>query len=146
MAPKATQQDKLYDALMDMVDAFRNPDSKENAGPLLHDVFVWQEIKSIADKNLKAAWSAAQSDEGILPPDDELREEVGQNIPVQTKTYSCIVKVDEARETFDRDAFISSVAAKFKIPAAKLVAVADRSKKPSAAPLSKRVTCAGGRD
>lgn len=135
------QQEKLREHIITAVEAFKAPDKKGESERMLHDVFVWQELSSLAEKNLKAAWAALQSGAGFVEDDDTLREKPGATIAVESKTYSCLIKVDNPRETFDKDEFVSLVAAKFKLNPARVLPLADLAKKQGAAPLSKKIVC-----
>lgn len=137
-----TQQLKLREHILTAVEAFKVPDKKDETERMLHDVFVWQEICSMAEKNLKAAWAAAQSGSGVVEDDDTLRKSAGAAIAAESKTYSCVVKVDNPRESFDKDEFVSLVAAKYKLNPARVLQLAELAKKPTAAPLSKKIVCA----
>lgn len=139
---KAT--DTLRDELAEWVLDYGNPDKKSNVGRALHEIWIWQEIEEFASEARKRAWKAAQvADEGdpIVPPDEELRGDIGEAIVVDSKTYSCVVKVDAPRQNFDRDTFVALVTRKFGIPASKMVALVDAAKKETAAPLTKTIIC-----
>lgn len=113
------------------------PDKKYK---LLGEIFVWQEMETYAKARKEAAWKAAQDIGGLIDSDEDLREYIkGEEIVFETAHFSCIVKVSEARERFDRDTFIKRVAKKYKIPAPDLVKMSDRCKCYSLAPLTKRV-------
>jgi hypothetical protein len=111
----------------------------DNQGSYLADIFIAQETKKWAEDRLKGAWKAAV-DDGVVPEDDALREQAkGEHIITESSQFSCVVKVDTPRANFDKEAFITQVAKKFKIDAAKLTALAETCKGKGQPPLTKRV-------
>ena len=131
--------DDLKDYLADAVGAYK-PDDSGNSARLLHDIWVWQEIKAAADDALRVAWGAAQAAE-LIPSDKELRadEGGGETIVAESQTYSAVVRCDAPRMNFDRDMFVGLVAAKFRLQAGEIAPLVDKAKKETAAPLTKRV-------
>lgn len=136
----ATPLEKLQDFIRVTVGSYTNPEPRSNEGRLLHDIWVWQEVAALAGAAEKAAWQAAQlGDDALIPTDAELRGKAGEAIVADSAAYSCIVRVDGPRKSFDRDTFIALVARKFKIPAADIAQLAELAKVEGASPLTKRV-------
>jgi hypothetical protein len=110
----------------------------DNFGPVLRKLYLLQEMSDYAEDELKAAWAEATK-EGVLPPDDDLREEKGERIVTESEQFSLIVSVDKPRKTFSRDKFVEAIAKKFKIDRAKLDALIATATTDGKAPLSKRI-------
>ena len=140
--PSKSPLEKLRAYIHTTMAAYPNPDRKDksNAGRMLHEIWIWQECASLAASAEKAAWQAAQlGDHSLIPPDAELREDTGESIVADSDSYSCLVRVDAPRATFDKETFIAIVSREYKIPAAELLRVVERSTKEGTAPLTKRV-------
>jgi hypothetical protein len=118
-----------------------NPDAKENAGPMLYSIFAWQEIERYAKERVKRAWEGAQSKDGIIPSDEELRElpTKEERIVAETNSFSCLVKIGEPQNRFDKDLFLDEVARRYKIKREKLEEIAEGCVKPTNASITKRV-------
>lgn len=118
----------------------KNPDRKDNVGALLFDVFYWQELKALADKQLETAWGALVS-EGLLESDDSLRSTaaIGDTLVTESPHFSVLVKLSSPRAVPDKTAFFKAVAKASKLPVAKLEALWQASSKPSKPSLSKKV-------
>lgn len=103
----------------------------------LSEVFLWQEVEKLADKNLKVAWK----DTGLT--DDNLRSlGIGEHIALESGSLSCVAKVSDGRVCFDKDAlsaFILAIAKKHKIPVASLNTLAEKCKGKTKPILEKRV-------
>lgn len=127
-----------FDRLNTPASGIVNPDRKSNVGTALYNVFIWQEIASIAEKEEKEAWAELDASR-LIPTDDRLRQTEGERIEAESKHFSLLVKVSKPRQTNDIDAFIALVAKKHKIPKSTLEAYAELTKKVSKASLSKKV-------
>ena len=115
------------------------PQDEGNLGPLLVEIFAWQEVASYAKKALETCWEAAQK-EGAIPTDDELRElSEGENIVAESDCFSVLAKVSAPRKNFDRDMFIDVIAHKYKIKKTTLITLAEECKKETVPVLSKRI-------
>jgi len=140
--------EKLHAYIHTTMAAYPNPDQKArgNAGRMLHEIWIWQEAAALAASAEKAAWQAAQlGDNYLIPPDGELRDDAGESVVADSPSYSCVVRVDAPRASFDRDTFIALVSRQYKIPAAELLRIVERSTKGGTAPLTKRVVPVEGR-
>lgn len=116
----------------------RNPSEKSNTGSALFRAFVWQEISSHAEKEGKKAWAEVLEIAG--QDDDSLREHPqGESILLEGGAFSAIVKITAPRKTFSKEAFIAAVAKQYKIPVAKLEALAAKCVVEGKPPVSKRV-------
>lgn len=136
-----TLKDKLIayvNAIGSPKSGVRNPDEKSNTGGALFRAFVWQEISSHAEKEIKKAWSEVLEITGH--DEDSLRKEPqGESILLEGSIFSAIVKVTAPRKTFSKEAFIAAIAKQHKIPAAKLEALAAKCVVEGKPPVSKRV-------
>jgi hypothetical protein len=102
-------------------------------------IFYWQEVLSLAEDEVKAAWRAAQ-EVGLIPSDDDMRAlGEGEHIVVDSQLFSVLAKVSKPSERFDRDLFIATLVKKYKLEKARLEAIAESCKVPSKAALSKSV-------
>ena len=115
-----------------------NPDRKSNTGALLFEIYTAQELATLAEKKAEAAWAQLE-EQGLIPSDDKLRREEGERIVVESGHLSAMVKVSAPRQTFDKEAFITAVCRKYKLPVAAVTALADSSKKAGKAALGKKV-------
>jgi len=139
MAKNGTFKEKLQNYVEKFVNTNR-PDLKDNIGNYLGEIFAWQELAALATTRLKEAWANAQSSDGILIDDEDIREKPeGELILDESPHFSCLVKVGAARMNFNRELFIDEVARKYKIKKTDLIKLADECKKKSAVPLTKRV-------
>lgn len=112
----------------------------DNRGPLLGEVFVWQETKKYAEEQLKKAWKALVA-EDIIDEDDVLREAgVGEErILNESNTFSVVATVDKPRRTFNREMFIRLIVQRFRVPAEALQDMVEDAMTDGTAPLTKRV-------
>jgi hypothetical protein len=117
----------------------KNPDSKNNVGNYLGDIYLWQVVGEIAADRLKAAWNYLNSDK-LMPDDDHLRANVeGEIVALKSPTFALQVKVAKPRESFDKDLFIEKASKRFKIDKHKLLELSMECTKQSKAPLTKKV-------
>lgn len=117
-----------------------NPDRKVPDGVLLGDIFTWQYISDQADAKLKAAWKAAQGNDGNIEKDDELRDlAVGDHVVAESPSFSCVVTIGEPKLNFDKEEFIRIVAKTYKLSEAELTTLASTCKKETAKSVSKKV-------
>ena len=111
----------------------------DNLDPYFGRIWLAQELKSWAESELKAAWSAAQ-DDGLIEPDDELRAKGrGTHLVSDSASFSCTAKIDSPRGGFDKEQFILAVAKQYRIPLEELNAMAEGCKKDGTPPLTKRI-------
>jgi hypothetical protein len=115
-----------------------NPDRKSNVGTLLFEVYTAAELANLAEKKAEQAWEQLEV-QGLIPSDDKLRREEGERIVVESGHLSAMIKVSAPRQTFDKEAFITAVCKKYKLPVAAITALADGAKKVGKAALSKKV-------
>lgn len=120
--------------------AITNPNRKDNKSKYLFDIFIWQTAYKFAGDKLEKAWTQAQTD-GVIDSDETLRsmDKSDEHIVSETNNFSCVVKLDKPRETFNRNLFIETVAKKYKINVVDLLVIADACKDKGKAPLHKRV-------
>jgi hypothetical protein len=136
-ATKMSIKDKIAFALEESLPQYRG---KDNEAKLFHDVLVWQEVASIADKNEKAAWKTVQTTERLIPTDDDMRDEgIGEHIIAEAGDYSCVATISAARKTFKLEKFIQAVAKRYKIDAATLTKMAEAACEEGKLTLSKRI-------
>lgn len=142
-APSKTAVEKLREFLDTTISAYPNPDRRSNEGRLLHEAWLWQEVKQYARDAEAAAWRALQAgDDRLVMSDDELRSHsAGEHIVLDSDTYSCLVSVEEPRRNFDRDTFVALISRKFNISAASLLKYVEMARKDSQPPLTKRIVC-----
>jgi hypothetical protein len=113
------------------------PSRMNNRDTLLCDVYIWQEAMILAKRHYDDAIKDLAT---LVPSDENLRRlGVGEHTIEPGNAFAFLAKISKPRETFDKDAFIATVARKFRVPVAKLEAVAEVSKKEGNAALSKRV-------
>lgn len=137
-----TRLNEALDALQEVLPPMKRSD---NLGPILGEIYVAQEAKKWADARLKKAWAIAQSEDGPVPSDNDMRAYgKGEHMVCESTSFSVVASVDAPRSNFDKEAFITQVAAKFKIPLGKLNLLAASCVAKSAPPLSKRVNTAPG--
>lgn len=139
MLQRTTRQ-KLAKHLRQIPKEIVNPDQRSNLGQQLFDIFCWQEVKSMADTELKHAWKKAQSDEGICDVDDVLREEgVGEFEICNSRTFAMIAEIKTPAQRVDEVAFYKKLAKKFQTSVAAIERMADSCKVDNKAALTKRV-------
>jgi len=114
-----------------------NPDRKNN-GPYLFDIYYWQELSDLADKELKKAWKAATEAE-VLEEDDTYRQVLGETIAAESSSFSCVMKVSAPKKTIDKEAFLAAVSRKSRLAVSTLEALWEDHQKEGKAALSKRV-------
>lgn len=135
---------KLKETLLAALDKMAAPGDlfkvrrDDNHGAVLGKIFIYQEMKKHAEKQLKKAWAEAQ-EEGLIPPDDELRTSTGETIVLESRQFTCMTKVAAARENFSKEEFMEAVSKRFKIDMTKLKALAQGATHDGAAPLEKRI-------
>jgi hypothetical protein len=138
---------KVKTLLTTKLDKLATPDGgvltfkrNDNQGPLLGEIYVWQETKKYADSQLKKVWKAA-ADEGLIDDDDVLREKKQgeEHVITQSTAFTCMVTVDKPRQTFSKDKFVEAVAKRYKLDRAALDKIAATCTTDSVAPLSKRI-------
>jgi hypothetical protein len=136
----STVKDRLFERLLELPGKVLKARNGDNLGPVLGEIFVWQEVARYAKGALDSAWKAAV-DGDIIDNDEVLRAEGPgeERILSESNSFSIIAKVDKPRKTFSRDKFIAEVARKFKLDRARLDALAETCMSESAAPLHKRV-------
>lgn len=133
-------QTKLHGAVAEALAKLRNPDRGSNTGKFLFDIFVWQEVSSLADKRLRDAWKAAQVESSVVEPDDVLREKgPGDHITEETDHFSLYVKISEGRKAINRDLFIEKVAKRYKLKVADLEKIAETCRVEGTRACTKRV-------
>lgn len=116
-----------------------NPDRRHNAGPVLFELFVWQEACTVAEAQLKSAWVDARTS-GVIMPDDALRDlSTGEHIVAESARFSCLVTLQSPRNTFDKEKFLDIASKRLKLPRIKLLSLMEEATRPSKAPLGKRV-------
>lgn len=96
------------------IDSIRNPDRKSNGGQHLFEIYYWQEITALAEKELKKAWEAAATG-GLIKDDDFYRKTEGETIAAESGSFSCVMKVSAPRKTLDKEAFLDAVARKARV-------------------------------
>ena len=133
----------LYNAGERVLRALPGPKSgkaKDNLAPYLAEVFYWQEVVSMASASLKEAWARAQEPKGPLPGDDDMRGlDFGDNTVTSAGPFVVVAKVSQPKSMFDKEAFIATVAKRYKISEDRLKDLADKAVKESKPSLSKRV-------
>ena len=72
-----TIKSKIAVYLADVNRAIPNPDRKSNVGALLFEAYVAEELAELAAKRAKAALEALV-EQGLIPGDEALREEEGE--------------------------------------------------------------------
>lgn len=118
-----------------------NPDRKSNLGTMLHRLFIWQELATAAEAELKRAWKAAQAKEdGICDADDLLRElGTGQSEVCNSKHYALLVDVKTPASRVDTETFYKKLAKRFGTTVKEIERIADDSKVDNKASLTKKV-------
>jgi hypothetical protein len=142
-----TDDKKFKKKLLEELDTLAKPDGGvlsfkrgDNHGPLLGQIFVWQEAKKYAESQLKKAWKTA-ADEGLIQDDAILREknQGEEHVIIQSNSFTCMVTVDKPHQTFSKDKFVEAVAKRYKLDRAQLDRVAATCTTDSVAPLKKRI-------
>lgn len=144
MAKRKGTEKTMKEFVQDQMHAARTefgvPDKKDNAGPMLADVFFWQEVSAMAEKALKEAWAALQGEDGFIGDDDALRDlGPGEQIVAESGSFSCLIKVTEPRKSFSREDFIWNISKRFKAKKEDLEKIAESSMKAGKASLTKRI-------
>lgn len=117
-----------------------NPDRKSNIGALLHRIFVWQELASAAETELKHVWTEAQAAAGICGNDDELRKlGIGQSEVCNSRSYALLVDVKTPAQRLDNALFLKTLARRFHTTVEELERIADKCKVDNRASLTKKV-------
>lgn len=131
---------RILDMLRDGRSEAAKHNGKANVGHYLCEIFFWQEIAKTAADNLKLAWANAQGESGPIDVDDDLRDHgAGEFIVCESEHFSCVVKVQEPRQNFDRDLFIQSLCRTYKLDRDAVEKMAKNCCTATRAPLSKQV-------
>lgn len=129
---------RIVDAMTPLL-KLKAPDKKSNVGALLWDIYIWQNVNSLAKKKLEQAWKVIEADK-LIPDDDTLRAVQGERVILQTENLSCVIKVEPPRKIFDKDKFILRLSKKYKLPIEDLNRMAGRCYVDTKTVLTKRVT------
>jgi|SRR6185312_13020734 len=117
----------------------KNPDRKSNVGTALFEIFIWQELCTLAENKLDAAWEAL-SEEGLLLDDNKLRAKgPGEYIETESDSFSCIVTVKNPGARINKDKFLEAAARKARISKESLEELWENCCAPTKSPLSKKV-------
>ena len=107
---------------------------------VLFEIAKWLAVKNLGETNLKAAWKAAQTTEGVIPSDDALRElGEGTHVVLEQGRFSATAKVTAPRKTPDMEALGLYLSRNHGISIADYNAAVEACKKEGTAPLEKRV-------
>lgn len=139
--PKLTLVERIKAAVERSRSAIRGEVADgSNISDTLADLFFWQEVKKYAETEQKKAWAAAQSEDGPIDTDADLRKlGTGDFINAECERISLIATVGDPRNNFDRETFIIGLVKKYKLKRDDLEALAAKSTKPTAAVLTKRL-------
>lgn len=102
-----------------------NPDSKDNMGQYLGEIFMWSVAKKFVDDEYKKAWETVET-VGLVPDKDKLRQSPDTEKQLfESPSYACNAKVSKPMRRFKKDVFIGRLAKKYKLDAAELKMLAD---------------------
>jgi hypothetical protein len=106
----------------------------------LFEIAKWQAVCKLGESKLKVAWKTAQSEEGIIDSDDDLRAlGEGTHIVLEQGRFSATAKVNAPRKTLDADALIEHMRRVHGVSAVDMARAFEACKKEGTAPLEKRV-------
>lgn len=135
-------KDRILETLHSFADGrgnvIKNPDQKGNKGPLLFEIFFWQEVGKEADTQLKQLWEKAYESE-VIEADDDYRKKIGETIAAESPSFTCLMKVGKGRDSLDKEAFLAAVAKRARISVEALEELWDKHQVTSKNSLSKRV-------
>lgn len=115
--------------------------SKSNGAGMLFELHKWQEAKSIAERRLKEAWTAAQSGEfSFIADDDKLRKKkLGTHVVSEGGKFSVVVKVSAGDTRFDPAKFKMLARRRFKLTDEQVTKLIEDSKVQGKPKIEKRV-------
>ncbi len=118
-----------------------NPNPKSNLGTMLHELYVWQELTSMAGNELELAWAKAQNkDGGICDEDDRLRKgDVGESEICNSKHYALVIGIKTPAQRVDGAEFYKALAKRFKTTTDEIQRIADKCKVDNKPALTKKV-------
>ena len=128
---------KVADRVKDALDEIQPPRGANYKA--LFEIAKWQAVCKLGETSLKAAWKSAQTEEGVIDSDDELRERgEGTHIVLEQGRFSATAKVSAPRKTVDMDALTDYMRERHGISPADFVRAIEACKKTGTAPLEKR--------
>lgn len=132
-------KERVLSGLTALVESLPSP-RKSNDAKYYQEIFAWQEIAALAEDRMKAAWKEAQGPAAVIEADDDMRARgVGDHIVSEAGNFSCVAKVANEGQRFDKEAFVELAAKKLKVPPSKIMALMMDATKPSKAALQKRI-------
>lgn len=135
-----TKSSTYTENLRSFLGAIPDATDKSNAGPILAEIYKWQEACDYAKKRLEAAWKEAQAKGGVVPADDDIRDmEPGEHIIAKGKVFACFVKLNNPSNRFDKETFIRKLSKKYKISIDDLEALAKVSTIEAKGQLTKKI-------
>jgi hypothetical protein len=114
-----------------------NPDSKHNAGRLLGEAFMWDQVEKFAKARSDAAWLSLAR-EGIIPQRKEM--EPGEHELAYSPSFVAIGRVSAPVRRFSGDELAKLLrASKYKVPESATKELIDKAKVPTTSMVSMRI-------
>ena len=106
-----------------------NPDSKHNAGRLIGEAFLWDQVEKYAKGRADAAWAALAS-EGIIPNKKDL--EPGEHELAYSPSFLVIARATQPVKRFSPDELAKLLReSKYKVPESTTKEMVDKAKVPT---------------
>ena len=103
-----------------------NPDGKHNAGRMIGEAFMWEQVAKYAENRADAVWAEMEV-EGIVPKKQELKE--GENEVAYSPSFVVIAKVSKPVKRFSGEQLAAMLAkSKYKVPISTTKEFIDRAK------------------
>ena len=114
-----------------------NPDEKHNAGRLIGEAFLWDQVEKYAKARGDAAWAALAS-EGIIPAKKELEQ--GEHELAYSPSFVVIGRVTAPVKRFSADELAKLLRqSKYRVPESTTKEMVDKAKVPTTSMASIKV-------